>query len=75
MKIKPHNYLGLIFNSDMQMNIYNMQKKTIDKHPIESERKYFEKEVYDLLVTEGNINYLMTAPSLEISKRRLVHFW
>ena len=69
MKIKPHNYLGLIFNSDMQMNIYNMQKKTIDKHPIESERKYFEKEVYDLLVTEGNINYLMTAPSLEISKK------
>jgi len=69
MKIQTNKFLGLMFNSDMQTQIYSIQKKKIDQHPIESERDTFSKELYDLLVTEGNKNYLMTLPSINISKK------
>lgn len=69
MKIQPHKFLGLIFNADMQTQIYSMQNKKIEMHPIESEKDIFRKEVYDLLITEGNRNYIMTKPSIEISEK------
>jgi len=69
MKIQPHKYLGLNFDADMQIQIYNMQKKTIDEKAVGDDKEKFAKEVYDLLVTEGNKNYLMSKPSLEISKK------
>lgn len=68
MKIHQNKFLGLVFSTDMQTQIYSIQQRKIEKHPIESERKLFEKELHDLLVSNGNKNYLMTAPSLEISK-------
>ena len=69
MKIQPHKFLGLLFNADMQTQIYAIQKKKIDIHPIPEERDRYSKELYDLLVSEGNRDYIMTKPSIEISEK------
>lgn len=53
----------------MQTQIYSIQKKQIDVHPVDTERDRFSKELYDLLVSHGNVNYLMTKPSLDISEK------
>ena len=45
MKIQPHKYLGLNFDADMQIQIYNMQKKTIDEKAVGDDKEKFAKEV------------------------------
>lgn len=69
MKISPSKFLGLQFNTDMQINIFNMQKKIVDEKSFGEENERITKELHDLLVTEGNKNYLMSKPSIEISKK------
>ena len=68
MKIQPNKFLGLLFDADMQTQIYSIQKKKIDIYPIIEERDKYSKELYNLLVSEGNRNYIMTKSSIDISE-------
>lgn len=69
MKISPSKFLGLQFNTDMQINIFNMQKKIIDEKSTGEENERVTKEIHGLLIEDGNKNYLMSKPSIEISKK------
>jgi len=52
MKIQPHKFLGLNFDTNMQTSIYSISK-----------------ELHQLLTTPNNKNYLMSAPSVAISRK------
>lgn len=69
MKISPSKFLGLQFDADMQIKIFTMQKKIIDANSTGEENERITKELHELLITEGNKNYLMSKPSIEISKK------
>jgi hypothetical protein len=69
MKIQRHNYLGLMFDAQIQQQIFDKQKSLMDPRINIIEREVAEKEIQDLLSSDGNKNYLMSGPSIEISSK------
>ncbi len=69
MKIQPHNYLGLMFTTEMRERIFAKQKTIIDEPKYEDVGKQAEQDIANLLNDDNNVNYLMTAPSLGISHK------
>lgn len=69
MKIQPHKFLGLNFDTNMQTSIFSIQKKTIDANSTGAENERASSEVHQLLIPQHNKNYLMSAPSVAISQK------
>ena len=69
MKIQQHKFLVLNFDTNMQTGIYSIQKKTIDANSTGEENERISSELHNLLTPPNNKNYLMSAPSVEISRK------